>query len=279
MDLIGAFPPALVLLLLVLVVVLAVAVAVWVLLPGFLGADAARRNLGSHRLELGAWLTVIVLNALITLPLTLTPFLHIEQGLTTGTFVVAALSTDIPMLVILYIRVIRPGALSWSDLGLRPLPLDYTLRMGLAAGLGGLVAIDVIGTFLSQFGLRPNQLEQFQFVLSEGPLSFAVLLVAAAIVAPFFEELFFRGFLFGIYRRKQPGWLAYLVSSVLFTILHLEPNRMNLSQMAGLSAGIFLLALLLAWVYEHTGSLYPGMIAHAINNATGLILFYSFGLR
>jgi len=35
---------------------------------------------------------------------------------------------------------------------------------------------------------------------------------------------------------------------VLFTILHLDPNRMNLNQMAGLSVGIFMLSLLLAWL-------------------------------
>jgi CAAX protease family protein len=277
MDLTSSLPPALLVLLLVVIVVLALAVAVWVLLPGFQGKAAAKRNLGSHRLELGAWVTVIVLNALITLPLA--PFLHLEQGLTAGTFVIAALATEIPMLLVLYIRLIRPGALTWSDLGLRPLPLEYTLRYGLAAGLAGLVVIDLIGSFIAQFGLRPNQMQQFEFVLSEGPLAFGLLLVAAAVIAPFGEELFFRGFLFGIYRRKQPLWLAYVVSSVLFTILHLEPNRMNLSQMAGLSVGIFLLAMLLAWVYQHTDSLYPGMLAHAINNATGLILFYSFGLR
>jgi membrane protease YdiL (CAAX protease family) len=252
--------------------VLGVGVAVWVLLPGFQGPEAARRDLGSHRLTFGAWLTVIVLNTLITL-------LHIDQGLTSGTFVIAALSTDIPMLLIVYLRLIRPGALTWEDLGLRRLPLDYVLRIGLAAGLTGLVVIDIIGNLLSQVGLRPNQLEQFQFVLNEGPLAFSLLLIAAAVVAPFVEELFFRGFLFGVYRRRQPLWLAYVVSSVLFTILHLEPNRMNVPQMAGLSVGIFLLALLLAWVYEHTSSLYPAIVAHAVNNATGLILFYAVGIR
>jgi membrane protease YdiL (CAAX protease family) len=104
------------------------------------------------------------------------------------------------------------------------------------------------------------------------------LLIAAAVVAPFVEELFFRGFLFGIYRRRQPLWLAYVASSVLFTLLHLEPMRMNAAQMAGLSVGIFMLAMLLAWTYQHTGSLYPGMVAHAVNNATGLILFYTVGI-
>ncbi len=193
--------------------------------------------------------------------------------------VVVALSTDIPMLLLIYVRLIMPGAVTWTDLGLKPLPLAYTLRMGLAAGLGGLVAIDIVGSVLSQYGLRSNQLEQFQFVLTEGPLAFGLLLFAAAVVAPFVEELFFRGFLFGIYRRRQPLWLAYVVSSVLFTILHLNPTRMDVSQMAGLAIGILMLAGLLSWLYQHTGSLYPGMLAHAVNNAAGLIVFYLVGIR
>jgi membrane protease YdiL (CAAX protease family) len=172
-----------------------------------------------------------------------------------------------------------PGAVTWQDLGLRPRRLDYVLRMGLGAGLTGLVVVDVIGTALSQVGLRPNQIEQFDFVLGEGPLAFVLLLIAAGVIAPFVEELFFRGFLFGLYRRRQPLWVAYLVSSLLFTLLHLEPNRMNVAQMAGLSVGIFLLAMLLAWLYQRTGSLYPGVLAHAVNNATGLILFYAMGVR
>ena len=71
--------------------------------------------------------------------------LHIDQGLTAGTFVIAALSTDIPMLLIVYVRVILPGALTWRDLGLRSLPLGYVLRTGLAAGLIGLVVITLLG--------------------------------------------------------------------------------------------------------------------------------------
>ncbi len=73
----------------------------------------------------------------------LAPFLHIDQGLTSGTFLIAALSTDIPMLLIVYVRLIMPRAVTWQELGLRPLPLDYVLRMGLATGLAGLVVIDL----------------------------------------------------------------------------------------------------------------------------------------
>jgi len=174
---------------------------------------------------------------------------------------------------------VLPGAVGWSQLGLRPLPVGYVLRMGLVAGLAGLVVIDIVGTLLSQVGLRPNQVDQFAFVLTEGPLSFAVVLIAAGIVAPFVEELFFRGFLYGMYRRRKPLWQAYLISAVLFTAVHNNPACMTPPQMAGLSIGIFMLALMLAWLYQRTGSLYPSILAHALNNATGLILFYVVGIR
>jgi membrane protease YdiL (CAAX protease family) len=259
------------------VVVLGVGSSVWVLAPAFQGAEAARRDLGSHRLEFGGWLTSLVLIGLIAVPASL--ILRVGPELNMGTFVVSALATDIPLIVFLYVRLILPGALTWQDLGLKPLPLGYALTMGLAGGVAGLIVIGAIGALLQRVGLGTNQLEQFQFVLQEGPVALAVFLVAAAIVAPFVEELFFRGFLFGVYCRRQPVWLGYVVSSVLFTILHLEPNRMTWQQMAGLSIGIFILALLLAWLYRTTGSLYPGMIAHAVNNATAALLFYAFRLQ
>jgi membrane protease YdiL (CAAX protease family) len=261
-----------------LVGILGVAATIWVYRPAFGGTpELARRDLGTHRLALGAVLSVLVLNGLITVPLA--PYLHIDQGLTATTFLVAALATEIPMVLFVYVRLVRTRAVTWEELGLRPVRPGYVLSMGLGAGLVGLIAIDIVGTLLSQVGLRPNQLEQFAFVLNEGPVAFVLLLLSAGVIAPMVEELFFRGFLFGLYRRRQPLWVAYLVSSLVFTLLHLEPQRMNAAQMAGLSVGIFLLAMLLAWVYQRTGSLYPGMLAHAVNNATGLILFYALGLR
>lgn len=249
------------------------AVTLWFFWPAFKGSAVARHAIGTHRLTIGALVAVIVLNGIISLPIA--GALHIERGFTATSFAVAALSTQIPMLIVVYVRLILPGAVTWTDLGLRPLPLTYIARVGLAAGLVGLVFIDVLELVLSQAGLRPNQIDQFRFVLTEGPAAFMLVLISAGLVAPVIEEVFFRGFVFGLYRRRQPLWMAYVVSSLLFTLLHLDPTSMNVSQMAGLSIGIFLLAVLLAWLYEHTGSLYPGMVAHAVNNASGLVLFYA----
>jgi uncharacterized protein len=258
--------------------VVGLAVTIWVFLPAIRGPEAARRALGTHRLAVGSVIAVVTLNALITLPFVVVGHFDLVD-ITTGTFLVAAGLTEIPMLIVVYLRLIAPGAVSWTALGLRPLPLRVLLPMGIGAGLAGLVIVGIVGALLSQIGLQQNQIEhEFGFVRTEGPSAFALVLIFAAVIAPVVEELFFRGFLFGLYRRRQPVWVAYAGSSVLFTLLHLMPGQMNLSQMAGLSVGIFLLAMLLAWLYQRTGSLYPGMLAHAVNNATGLILFYVFRL-
>ncbi len=80
--------------LLVVVVVLGLlglAVTVWVFWPAFRGPEAARRDLGTHRLAIGAVIAVLVLSNLVAL--LLNPFLHLERALSSSSFIVVALLT------------------------------------------------------------------------------------------------------------------------------------------------------------------------------------------
>jgi membrane protease YdiL (CAAX protease family) len=253
--------------------VVALAITFWAFWPAFRGAEAARQALGTHRLALASVIAVLVLSNVFAL--LLTPVLHLEKGLNSSSFLIVALLTDLPMLLFVYVRLIMPGALTWQDLGLRPISLDRVLRFGLGAGVAALIGNLTVTAALSQVGLAPNQLEQFNFALNEGPLAKVLLLVFAVIVAPCVEELFFRGFIFGMYRRCKPRWVAYVASSTLFVVPHLLSGQSNPAQLAGLAIGILLLALLLTWIYDRTGSLYPAILAHAVNNGLGLLLFYA----
>lgn len=266
------FEPALI----AALVVVACAVTIWVFVPAMRGPEAARRDIGTHRLAFGVVVAMLTLNGLLTLPLA---GIIRDSPLTITTFGLAALSTQLPMVLVVYLRLILPRAVTWQELGLRPLPLERVMRVGLATGIGGLVLTITISLLLSQVGLRPNQFEQFEFVRNADWIGLTVVLVLAAVTGPFAEELFFRGFLFGLYRRRQPLWLAYLIAGVVFAGPHVMPNRMNPSQMAGLATGIFVLGTLLAWTYQRTGSLYPGVLAHAVNNATGLLALYAAAQR
>ncbi len=239
------------------------------------GPEAARRDLGTHRLALGCVVVVLVANALIVAPAATLLRGDVMSG---RSFVVAALATDVPMLLVLYGRLIASGATTWHELGLHPMPLARIVRVGAATGLGGLALTVLVGLLLSQLGLRQNQLEQFAFLRGEGPESLAMVLLLGSVVAPFVEELFFRGFVFGMYLRRKPRVVAYATSSLLFALLHVNPRSMDVMQGAALVVGVFALGTLLAWTYERTGSLYPGMVAHGLNNAIALTTVYAAGL-
>jgi membrane protease YdiL (CAAX protease family) len=100
----------------------------------------------------------------------------------------------------------------------------------------------------------------------------AAILVGLLVVlaAPISEEIFFRGFVFGGMRRRLPFIGAALISAVIFGAFHYTgPGSLTvLPQLA-------VLGLVFAWVYERTGSIYPTMALHVLNNALAFAILVS----
>lgn len=250
-------------------------VAVWLYQPVFGGRESARAYVGSHRLAVSAVVVVFLLNALLGIPFA--PLLGDGRGIRLETFLVAAATTQVPMLFVLFTRLVLPGALSWQDLGLRPLPLGSILRVGLVTGLAGLALTIAVGLALLPFGVRQNQLEQYSFLRDVPFWQFVLVFITGSVFAPFVEELFFRGFIFGTLRRQHRLPIAYVSSGLLFSLLHVNPQSMNGLQSLGLVAAVIGLGTLLAWTYQRQASLFPSMIAHAVNNAVVLTALYATG--
>ena len=83
------------------------------------------------------------------------------------------------------------------------------------------------------------------------------LLVSAVVVAPILEEMIFRGLVQSALRSLLGPWATVIVASTLFAALHYgAADWVTLP-------GLLVLALILGWLYERTGSLWPGIIAHA----------------
>jgi len=101
-----------------------------------------------------------------------------------------------------------------------------------------------------------------QFVAVEGAFDLLMLFAAAVVTAAICEEFLFRGLILGLLARRA-GWLSAIVwSAALFAIYHLNPVVLLPVTLVGLYLG------LLVW---RSGSLYPAIAAHALNN--GLALF------
>jgi hypothetical protein len=92
-----------------------------------------------------------------------------------------------------------------------------------------------------------------------------LLALIVGIVVPVGEEIFFRGLVLGALRRALHRHTAVVVSALFFAAAHLQAVEL---------LPILILGLVLGYLYEITGSLVPGMIAHGLNNLAALFLFY-----
>lgn len=89
------------------------------------------------------------------------------------------------------------------------------------------------------------------------PLTAYATLAGAVIIAPFCEEIFFRGFvLSGLLHDLSPAW-AIVISSALFAIAHVDP---------GSFVPLFAIGLCLGFLRLRTGSTWASMSLHMLNN-------------
>lgn len=96
-------------------------------------------------------------------------------------------------------------------------------------------------------------------------LEITMLVLLVAIIVPIGEEIFFRGLALGALRRSLNRHVAVIASALFFTVAHLQVVDL---------LPLLILGLLLGYLYEFTGSIVPGMIAHAVNNLAAVFLFY-----
>ena len=92
----------------------------------------------------------------------------------------------------------------------------------------------------------------------------ALVVFAGAVVAPIFEEIFFRGGLYGAIRRKWGVWPGLLLSSTVFAAIHPQGPLGFLP--------LFTLAAAFCLLYEWRKSLVPGIVAHAVNNGFAFLM-------
>ncbi|WP_420643344.1 CPBP family intramembrane glutamic endopeptidase [Candidatus Leptofilum sp.] len=100
------------------------------------------------------------------------------------------------------------------------------------------------------------------------PAAMIVSVLLISTLVPLWEEIFFRGFIHNVLRNRLGMWAAILVSSLLFGIFHFIPLQI---------IGAFTLGILLAWLYEKSGSLWLPIFAHALNNVVFGTIAQFFG--
>lgn len=168
-----------------------------------------------------------------------------------------------------YLLGIRRGKISWKSLGISP-PVWDVRYIGWALflvaalfpirGAAGYVVERYLFGNLESLELRSQLLQ----VESLG--KFLILLVGAGILVPISEELFFRGLLYNWLRQRYGVISSVLVSSTLFGFAHFDSVAVLVAS--------FLMAIVIALVYEYTKSMWMSILLHAMNNSISLALMY-----
>lgn len=167
---------------------------------------------------------------------------------------------------VLHLQMRRSGA-SWHQLGWTWNPLSAHLAWGTAAYVA-MVPVLLITVVFVQVLLPsiPSPAHPIAGVASsENPLWVMVLLfLVAAVFAPLFEEVFFRGVLLNaLWARTGSRWIGIIGSALVFSVLH---PQMYLGWIA-----VFVIGLMLGGLFVERRSLLPCIWMHALNNTIALV--------
>ncbi|HUG55489.1 MAG TPA: type II CAAX endopeptidase family protein [Candidatus Limnocylindrales bacterium] len=152
---------------------------------------------------------------------------------------------------------------SFRRLGLSP-PTRRQVREAVLAGLalwGASIVLSAVQAAV--LGVRP-QAVVLALASHEGALAFLLDFLAGAVLAPFGEELLYRGVLFAGLLQRSPFVVAAALSAGAFTLVHER----------GVALAIFALGFGLAWIYARSGTLWAPIIAHGVANTISLALVY-----
>lgn len=140
----------------------------------------------------------------------------------------------------------------WRPMGLAPL---------LAVGLVGLTVGWSLG--LTAAGVDIEQQGLAQALLGASGGEWWLVAVYTVLGAPLVEELLFRGWAQGLLTRRFGVRSGILLQAVAFGLLHLD-------QLWAIPP-IILIGLGCGWLRHRSGSLWPGVLLHVLNNSLALV--------
>jgi membrane protease YdiL (CAAX protease family) len=148
-----------------------------------------------------------------------------------------------------------------AQFGLRPAPLKRSV-LYVIGGYVGFIFLSFV--WLSIIG-QPDAKDTITEDLGAKDSTVALIGVTfvVTVCAPLAEEFFFRGYFFGALR-KNGFWFAALLTGLAFGLVHVFGSPIAfIVPLAGLG-------IALCFIREKTGSLYPGIALHCLNNSVAM---------
>ena len=223
-------------------------------------ADATPKHLTLKYLPL-AWCGLALAIVVLT-PLTIEGDIHSALGAWGISFdTLAMMLHEVGLLAgtAITLRLLSRRGVRASDLG-----VGGTIKASwIAYAIGGFILAvflyPAVGALAQAVGLSMFWWGDGRFEY-RSPLDWCLAVIAAILMAPVIEELFFRGYLLtALLGRVGSAPTAVCLASLVFMSIHVLMGP-------GILIYVFLWSLIPSYLYLRTGSLYPAMLMHALNN-------------
>ncbi|HWE60936.1 MAG TPA: type II CAAX endopeptidase family protein [Chloroflexota bacterium] len=240
------------------------------LLPAATRRPAAVWKVRDAFLVLGAGLAFLIAALIVTLGLAQLQEVN-AQSAALQAVISTVVSTTFYLFLFWMIRllIVQRYRVEWRALGLRMANWQWLAVVPVVNAL--LIFSDVLFLrgLVALFGPSrtwPRQLSQSTLDATQQPVMLALVVVTGLLLTPVIEELLFRGVLYQALRRRMPVGSAALISALIFAVMH--------GQLL-LLIPFTVMGVILALIYERSGSLWPTILVHACNN--GIILLFAAG--
>lgn len=154
-----------------------------------------------------------------------------------------------------------------KEIGLTRLPSWMDIILTPAGGVVYIACSVALLAFVKAYipGIDLDQVQQTGFSNLNYQYEMVLAFITLVVVAPVFEEVLFRGYLYGKLRKVAPFWLVALIVSVVFAAVHGQWN---------VAFDVFVLSIVLCGLREMTGSIWAGILLHMCKN--GLAFYFLF---
>lgn len=161
----------------------------------------------------------------------------------------------------LYLLVIRKYKANLADFGFKKVKLSKLFSTVFLSYVFYIIVSIIISNYLFQNNLEiPGYEPQESHIplFGEDLIGLLIAPFFIIIIAPFLEEIFFRGFIYRTLTKIWPIWLSSIIGAALFALFHFEFQSI---------IPLFFLGLILNYNYQRTNSLWTSVAFHALNNA------------
>lgn len=161
-----------------------------------------------------------------------------------------------------YYRATVKGG-TWRDLGFR-IPGNGWIRAILPLFAFQIIAASIVNVFIMQLlgDFENPQAETFeQFDISG--FRFVGLYLLIAVLAPIAEEVYFRGMMFPLMRRRFSMIFTIFQNALLFAVVHFIPL---------LVPSLFVIGCVLTWARDQSDSIYPSIALHVLQNSLAVVI-------